>query len=190
MSISYLLISMLALFSFYDKTGIAFCAIFAAIFHECGHIFAAAVCRLNIKELSFKPFGIRMRLKTPLDMIDTKRKVIVLSAGCAVNFTCFFVLSFLSGKITDAALVHLVTLIFNILPAGTLDGGRILYELLSLKFSENKAELFFDMISLFSASALFILGSVILVKTGYNLSLMITAAYLFLMVIVRQKKLK
>lgn len=190
MSISYLLISMLALFSFYDKTGIAFCAIFAALMHESGHIFAAGLCKCTIKELAFKPFGIRMRLKTPLSLLDTKNKLIVLSAGCTVNFICFFTLSFLSGRVTDASLVHLITALFNLLPAGTLDGGRILYELLSLKISDNKAQLFCDIISLFSACSLFILGSAVLIKTGYNVSLMITAAYLFLMVIVRQKKLK
>ncbi|MEE1279444.1 MAG: hypothetical protein UHH95_01265 [Oscillospiraceae bacterium] len=189
-SVSFLLIAMLALFSFYDETGIALCALFAALLHESGHIIAAALCGCKIKELAFKPFGIRMRLKTPLSLLDTKNKLIVLSAGCAVNLACFFAFSLFSRKITDAALVHLITAFFNLLPAGTLDGGRILYELMSLKYNDNRVQLFCDIISLISASALFILGSAVLVKTGYNVSLMITAGYLFLMVIVRQKKLK
>ncbi len=186
--VSFLLIAMLALFSFYDKTGIAFCAITAALLHECGHVAAAALSACQIKELSFQPFGIKMRLKKPLSLLDTKRKLLVLSAGCAVNFVCFFLLLALNRKPTNTALVHLITALFNLLPAGTLDGGRILLELLSLRCPGNRAEQICDIISLLSAAALFVLGSIVLVKTGYNISLMITAAYLFVLVIFRQKK--
>ena len=188
--ISFLLITMLTLFSFYDKSGIALCAFFAALLHESGHIIAAAICSCGIYELAFKPFGIRMKLKKPLALTPTKRKIFILSAGCIVNVICFVCFSFFSRKITDAALIHLITAIFNLLPAGTLDGGRILYELLSIKMGQDRAEILCDVISLVFAAALFIFGGFVLVKTGYNLSLIVTATYLFIMVIARQKKLK
>lgn len=188
--ISYLLISMLALFSYFDQSGIFLAAFFSAMLHECGHIIATILCKIRIKELAFKPFGIKMRLKTSIELVDFKEKITVLLGGCAVNFICFFLFWALCGKISDYALIHLITAIFNLLPSGTLDGGRILYEILSLKTDTRKTEIFCDIVSIIFALVLFVFGFFILVRTRYNVSLIITATYLFIMVIVRQKKLK
>ncbi len=188
--ISYLLISLLALFSLFDKTYLALSAFFAALIHESGHILSAALLGAGVKELAFMPFGIRMRLKIPLDMLHSGKKIIILSAGCVFNLFCFVLFSLLSSRITDTALIHLVTAIFNLLPSGTLDGGRILLEILSLKLSYRTAERILSVISLFSSAVLFLLGAAVLIKTGYNISLLITSVYLCFMVIIRQKKLK
>jgi len=133
------------------------------------------------------PFGIKMILKTPLSLVDTKRKLLVLSAGCAVNFVIFVLFWMFCAK--QAALIHLATGLFNLLPAGTLDGGRILQELLSLRCEETKAQRIADAVSLVSAAVLFVLGALMLVYSGYNISLLITSIYLTITVIVRQKKL-
>lgn len=188
--ISYLLIAMLALFSYFDESGIFLAAFFAALLHESGHLMATILCKIPIKELAFKVFGIRMKLKTSLELCPFKHKIIVLLGGCIVNFLCFFLFWAICEKISDFALIHLITAFFNLLPSGTLDGGRILSEILSLKIDARKTEIFCDIVSIIFALLLFVLGFFILVKTKYNFSLLITAIYLFIMVIVRQKKLK
>ncbi len=188
--ISFLLIAMLALFSYFDESGIFLAAFFSAILHESGHIIATILCKISIKELAFKPFGIRMKLKTSLELVGFKKKMIVLLGGCIVNFLCFFLFWKIGDKISYYALIHLITAMFNLLPSGTLDGGRILNEILSLKIDTRKTEIFCDIVSIIFAFLLFVLGFFILVKTKYNISLIITAIYLFIMVIVRQKKLK
>ena len=185
--ISFLLIALLALFAFCDKSGIMLLAIFSAFIHELGHIAMAEVLGLGVKELYFAPFGIRMILKTPLSIVGRGKKVAVLSAGCLVNLA-LLALFWLSGQQT-AALINLITAAFNILPAGTLDGGRILYEILSIKLDAQTAEKITDVVSLLSAAALFALGSFVLLYSGYNFSLLITSIYLAVAVIIRQKKL-
>ncbi|MBE6789139.1 MAG: hypothetical protein E7539_05665 [Ruminococcaceae bacterium] len=185
--ISFLLIVMLALFSFYDKSGFVLLAISAAIIHELGHVVAAEIFKCGVKKLEFMPFGIKMVLNTPLSIVAPKPKIAVLSAGCVVNFLLFAAFWALSLK--NAAIIHLITGAFNLLPAGTLDGGRILNELLCIKFEAQKAEKISDVVSLFSAFLLFILGTFVLFYSGYNISLLITSIYLASLVIVRQKKL-
>lgn len=185
--VSFLLIVLLTLFSLYDKSGFMLLAVSAALIHEFGHIVSAEITGCGVKELSFMPFGIKMILKTPLSLVDTKRKLLVLSAGCAVNFIIFVLFWMFCAK--QAALIHLATGLFNLLPAGTLDGGRILQELLSLRCEETKAQRIADAVSLVSAAVLFVLGAVMLVYSGYNISLLITSIYLTITVIVRQKKL-
>ena len=188
--ISFLLISMLALFSYFDESGIFLAAFFSALLHESGHIIATILLKIPIKELAFKPFGIRMKLKTSMELVPFRKKIIVLLGGSTANLFCFFLFWALCGSISDYALIHLITAVFNLLPSGTLDGGRILSEILSHKTNAYRTQIFCDIVSVIFAVLLFVLGFFILVRTRYNISLIITAIYLFIMVIVRQKKLK
>ena len=189
-NVSFLLVAMLTLFSLYDKTGIAYSSILSAAMHECGHLAAALFLRLKVGELSFMPFGIRLRLKQDLALVKTGKKLTLLFAGSLVNFIAFGILALVNKSATFFALTSLVTGVFNLLPVSTLDGGRILNELLSLKLAENTAQNIADAISLFVSFALFVLGAVAVAVTGYNVSLVITAIYLAVLVILRQKKLK
>ena len=185
--IGFLLIVMLALFSFYDRSGTLLLALLSALLHEMGHVLAAQLCGLGVKELEFMLFGIKMVLKKPLSLVLIKPKLFVLSAGAAVNIILFILFSFLSYK--TAALINLATAIFNLLPAKTLDGGRILLEILNLKFDPSLSEKISDIVSLLFSALLFIMGAFVLCYSGYNLSLVITSIYLAITVIMRQKRL-
>ncbi len=187
--ISFLLIIMITLFSLFDKTNTAVCALFAAFIHEFGHIAAAIIVRCSIKEIAFMPFGIRMRMNKSLDLLPTMRKLFIIAAGPAVNLLCFTAIFTLEGEVNDAALIHLITALFNLLPIGTLDGGKILYELLSVKIKTRKTEQICDIISFFVAVLLLLLGAAVLLETGYNISLFVTAVYVAIMIIIRQKRL-
>ncbi len=189
-NVSFLLVAMLTLFSLYDKTGIAYCSILSAAMHECGHLVAALLLRLKVRELCFMPFGIRLLLKQDLSLVKTGKKLLLLFAGSGINLLTFAILTLANKGMSLFALTSLVTGIFNLLPVSTLDGGRILNEFLSLRFTENTAQNISDAISLFASFALFVLGAVAIAITGYNVSLIITAIYLAVLVILRQKKLK
>lgn len=189
-NVSFLLVAMLTLFSLYDKTGIAYCSILSAAMHECGHLAAALLLRLKVRELCFMPFGIRLLLKQDLSLVKTGKKLLLLFAGSGINLLTFAILTLANKGMSLFALTSLVTGIFNLLPVSTLDGGRILNELLSLKLAENTAQNISDAVSLFISFALLVLGAVAVAITGYNVSLIITAIYLAVLVILRQKKLK
>lgn len=187
--ISFLLIVMLTLFVFIDENKTAFFGFLAALLHELGHIFAAEFLGCEIRELAFMPFGIRMKLKKGLETLSKKKKIIVLFSGCAVNFLCCFLLFIINNRLTVIATLHLIIAVFNLLPVGTLDGGRILFEIVLIKFPFNRAQIICDFVSFLIAGFLFILGAIMLIKTGYNFSLVVTAIYLIFMLIIRQKKL-
>ena len=185
--IGFLLIVMLTLFSFFDKSGLFLIAFLSALLHEMGHVLAAHFCSCGIKELHFMPFGIKMILKIPLSLVNFKPKLCILFAGCAVNIILGSILLVFSFK--TAALINFATAIFNLLPAKTLDGGRILLEILNIKFDPSLSEKVSDFISIIFSILLFILGAFLLFYSGYNVSLIFTSIYLAITVIIRQKRL-
>lgn len=135
-------------------------------------------------------FGIKMRLKYPLESLKTSKRLIVLSAGCCVNFICFAVLYFMRGNLTATGAVHLLTGLFNILPAGTLDGGRILCTVLTgLGTTGYHAEKICNTVSFATAFLLLALGIYVFILSRYNISLVITALYLAITAFKRQKRL-
>ena len=187
--ISFLLIIMVTLFSLFDETSLSVFALFSAFIHEFGHIAAAIIARCSIKEIALMPFGIRMTMKKSLDLLPIKKKIFIIAAGPTVNLLCFTAIFALEKKINGGALIHLITALFNLLPIGTLDGGKILYELLSVKIKIGKVEQICDIISFFTAVLLLFLGMAVLFETGYNISLIVTAIYISIMIIIRQKRL-
>ncbi len=187
--ISYLILCMLALFSFNDENHTFFTAFFASIMHETGHIIAAVILSLPIKSVAFLPFGIRLELKCDLEIISTKKKLTLLFAGPFLNLFCFAVFYYFGRQISFAAVAHLAVGAFNLMPISTLDGGRILKELLSLKVNEITAEKICDIMSIFLSGVMLVLGTLLLVYSGYNVSLLFTAIYLAIFIIIRQKKL-
>ena len=185
--IDYLLLTLIALFSFFDNGKIMLLALSTAFIHELGHIFAAEIVGSGVKELYFTAIGIRMKTKVPLHLLSLVKKLIVLSSGCLINMVMCIV--FYISKQNNAALFHLVTAVFNILPVGTLDGGRILTEILSTRLEIVHSEKICDIISIVLSVFLFVLGACVLIHSGYNFSLIITSFYLVFTVILRQKRL-
>ena len=185
--LSFFLLTLLALFSFLDKSNLIILAILSSFIHELGHIVAAHLLGCGVKQIDFTPCGIKMILAKPLSLVNTYKKIVVLSAGCAVNLILFTI--FLAFNQKNIALINLSIAIFNLIPVTTLDGGRILRELLGLTFDDRTSDTISDGISLVFSAILFILGSVVLIYSGYNFSLILTSIYLAITVIMRQKKL-
>ena len=91
-------------------------------------------------------------------------------------------------RLINYFLINLALFIFNSLPIGTLDGGRILFAVLNKVFKTLKiAEFVFDIISFFTVSLLILLAFYAFFKSGYNVSLVITSIYLLLMLLNRQR---
>ncbi len=152
------------------------------------HIVAAVVLKNSPKEISFMPFGIKMNLKTNIEILKFSSQIIILSAGCALNLILAIVFYYLGVDYVNCFFVNLALFIFNALPIGTLDGGRILFAVLNRVFKTLKtAELLFDIISFFTVSLLILFGFYAFFKSGYNVSLVITSIYLLLMLLNRQR---
>ncbi len=123
------------------------------LLHEFGHAFAARAFGIRTPDITLLPIGGVARLermpKNPM------QELIVAAAGPAVNVVIVLALwivlgiSAISrdltsvGEATDLAMrllqVNIVLIVFNLIPAFPMDGGRILRALLGMKFSHATA---------------------------------------------------
>ena len=113
--------------------------------HEAAHLIMARALRVGVSELRLMPFGGAISLENPY-ALPPSRLFAVSAAGPAANL-----LTLLSG----AALAHwrllspgfalallrtsLVLMLFNLIPALPLDGGRMLYALLFPRMGRSRA---------------------------------------------------
>ena len=113
--------------------------------HEAAHLLAARALKVGVDELRLMPFGGAISLENPY-ALPPSRLFAVSAAGPAANL-----LALLSG----AALAHwqllspafalallrtsLVLMLFNLIPALPLDGGRMLYALLFPRIGRSRA---------------------------------------------------
>ena len=77
---------------------------------------------------------------------------------------------------------------FNALPIGSLDGGQALSLILCRYLSIEKALLAADIISVLTLIPLTAFGFLVLMKTGYNFSVLLAAIYLAAQIIIKDCK--
>ena len=117
----------------------------ALILHEVAHLLIAHCLGVGISKLRVTPFGGAMAMDNPYGL-SPLRLAAVAAAGPLANLLALIVTGALAHwQMTDPYFAlafiqtNLVLLAFNLLPALPLDGGRIAYALLSLKFKPEKA---------------------------------------------------
>lgn len=118
------------------------------VLHEFGHAFAAKAFGINTPDITLLPIGGVARLeRMPEEPIQ---ELIIAAAGPAVNVIiagCLFLTgaSFiypltLNMRLNDLLLtVNVMLVLFNLLPAFPMDGGRVLRALLATRLSYARA---------------------------------------------------
>lgn len=113
--------------------------------HEGAHLAAARALGVGISRLRLTPFGGAMAMENPYGL-SPARLVTVAAAGPLANLLVLLAAGALAhwrmiapGFALALIQTNLLLLVFNLLPALPLDGGRIAYALLSLKFSRERA---------------------------------------------------
>ena len=154
--------------------------------HEGAHLLAAHCLGVGVSRLRLTPFGGAMSVDNPY-ALSPLRLLAVAAAGPLSN---------LLALLTAGALAHwrmlapgfslafmqtnLVLFTFNLLPALPLDGGRIAYALLSLKFSRERALAFGIWMGRAVAVALVIACAVFAAKwRQVNLSFLFAAVFIW-----------
>lgn len=133
--------AVVAFMIFIDTSGAAVLSLIACILHEGGHLLAMAVCGAYPERITFYGGGIALS-KAEMDSLSDAKRLVILSAGCAVNLIAASVYLTMPGNDTVAVFsaVNLIICLFNALPIGYFDGAGILEILLSKFLSLRVAE--------------------------------------------------
>ncbi|CAE7860190.1 clpX [Symbiodinium microadriaticum] len=110
---------------------------FMVLLHECGHCLAGQYYKVPIKDITLLPFGGAARMQVPWQPIP---ELVVALAGPFVNVLLIPIL-YLGAQFHSflgiMAIYNLVLLIFNLVPAFPMDGGRVLRSLLNLLWKDH-----------------------------------------------------
>jgi Zn-dependent protease len=151
--------------------GIAFIlALFACVaLHELGHALAARRYGIRTRDITLLPIGGVARLERMPE--DPKQEIVVAVAGPAVNVAIagvlgawlwltagVAVLAPVAAFLEQLLAINLVLVVFNMIPAFPLDGGRVLRALLALRMERPRATTLAARIGQGFAVALGILG--------------------------------
>ena len=144
-SIHALMPLFLALFAVFagSNESLALCA--SLCLHEAAHLLCARALGVRVEQLSLMPFGGAARLGNPYLLLSGKL-IAISAAGPAANLALLFTGAALAqwrvlppNMAAVLARVNLALLVFNLLPALPLDGGRVLVALAERPLGRTRA---------------------------------------------------
>ncbi len=151
------------------------------LIHELSHLSAALIIGLKPERFSLHPYGVSLTLKNKIIYSYLDEVILYLSGPFAnILLSLFCMILFGRGKYSDYFYVcNLLLFFMNILPVSPLDGGALLKKTL-MRFSGIKQALKITRILSLSLSALFFVSGIFIIKkTGFNASVLIMSALLF-----------
>ena len=180
-TISYLIICIASICIIAEAFDSFLCCLFAIIIHEAGHITMMCI-------FGYAPEKIKISL-FEISISDGKRQernfiqnIFIIFFGPFSNFICFilFYLLYLIGNdyFLYFAAANFSVGLFNILPVMSLDGGQLLYLILSRFFSDTGSQRIVNVITFIIIFPLASLGFILLFNSKYNFSLLIVCIYL------------
>ena len=113
--------------------------------HEAAHCLAARALNIGVRSLRLTPFGCLSEIENPY-VVSAPRLIAVSAAGPAANLLTLLTAASLchwrllsAPAAAEIICVNALLMAFNLLPALPLDGGRILYAILSLFVPRRRA---------------------------------------------------
>ena len=194
---------MLAAMIMSDRAEILVLYYLSAGLHECGHLVAANLQKIGIKEIRFSFSGARI---CPEDeILSYKNEFLLAAAGPFANFLSItaIMLFFLAkgvtptaaaesciaflfedevsvvGAVSFVALSSFLQGMLNLLPVKTFDGGRMTYCLVAQLFGERAAERLIDIFSALSALVLWTAALYMMLRISSGLGIYVFAVGIF-----------
>jgi Zn-dependent protease len=176
----------------------------AAFLHELGHIIAAKMQKIKLKEIKFGILGVR--IETGERMMSYKDELLIAIAGPATNLlTALIILA--GAKISGYALTELFDgasellhsgqsgalgyigffavsslahAVTNLMPIKRLDGGRALYCTVAAISSERVAETALTLATALSLFAIWTIALYLMLRISSGIGIYAFAAFIFL----------
>lgn len=178
---SVALVSIIVISSVYTDYLLCFIAI---IIHETGHLIFMFCFDTRPEGIEVRPFDIRI-IESKRCYLAFYKDIIITIAGSLFNLVFFIILFFIYRQL---AFVNLFMGLFNMLPAASLDGGQLIYLLLSKRYSTAFSEKALDIITVIVAVPVFFFGILMLFYYKYNFSLLFIGLYLVLSLFLKREK--
>lgn len=173
-----------------DESGLGAVALLCCIFHEAAHI----VCLHFLGEapasvkLSF--YGIKLE-RIPNANLGRLAEIAVYACGPAANIILsafIFLFSFINESLKTAAVISLMTGIFNLIPCCPLDGGNILRCLLEFFFEEETVGFIISVAAFTVILPMTVFSVFLIIKTGNPTFAFVTAYILGVTVLNKNEK--
>ena len=179
--VSFLFVSMAALYILLTPAAVSAFFLLAITAHETGHLIAMFSLGEPPASIELRSFGIRITRRSPL--IPPRRELVILAAGPAVNLllsALFFLASRMPGAepLLTASSINLLVALFNLFPTGCLDGGGLMRCLLGIALSPGAARRVYLAVAWLFLLPLAAFGAYLLIVPPHSPSLLITAVYL------------
>lgn len=180
--VSFPFMVLFTLLLLFDDNSTVCWSLLAALFHECGHVFAMIFNKNNPSQICFRAFSVDI-----IDINKTQRdyntEVFILFSGPLANLIVASVLLsfyriFCCRFLRVFATANLFLAVFNLLPIESLDGGQIVSNILLRKFQVRTAEKIAFVLSILTLLPIAILGFYVLLQSKYNFSLLFFSCYL------------
>jgi len=155
-----------------DREGRITCCLLAAVLHELGHLLMLLCFRVRVRGIALRLFEVCIEADRPDTLAGD---VWVTLGGPLMNL--LLAAAFLPIDRTFCC-ANLALGAFNLLPVMTLDGGRLLRLMLCRRLRERTAERVMKTVTFLIALPLMTAGIFVLLRSGYNYSLLIVSLYL------------
>lgn len=162
--------------------------LYAVVFsslHELGHLISLKIYGVKINSLSFDISGIKIEKSSVA--LSYESECIVALSGPLINLILALFFCALKTKNSNLILpfnINIGLFIINMLPVGTLDGGRCLSCFLLKYFDENKAEKIRSVIEVVVAVLLVFVLVVTLIFDFFNTSFIFFTLSLVMVIVI------
>ncbi|MGN0601431.1 MAG: site-2 protease family protein [Oscillospiraceae bacterium] len=142
----------------------------SCILHELGHVIM--MCLFSVPPESIVAYGGGIKIiPDKSKLVSDCQDILILSAGCIINFFAVFISLAFNREITYFASANLFLGLFNLMPVKYFDGGRIL----SLALNDSK----YVKIIRFCFIGMFGIVIAVMVFNGFfSISLIVTFLYI------------
>lgn len=175
---------LLTLLLFLDDDNIVPWALLACLLHELGHLCAIHLMGGRVAAFRLSVIGAEM-IPTHVRLFSYREELLIAAAGPLASLLIALVAASLAGGVGQFegsaflfAGLNLAVGVFNLLPIGPLDGGRILRILLLHGKRPWEGELLYEWITRLLSLVLVVLGGVHMLRLGGNPTLLLTGLWL------------